>query len=185
MADLVQPLKFEHSSTGGTETDEVATAVDETEDYLSARGYALQRATRDESVVVDRDVSDNMTFKDVANPTPKTLTELLAGAGGLTEGSHNALRQLIHFVDNGPADGFASGAYRETIGGLFPTSIVWWESSSKLKKIVEKTIAGPAMTPSPITWVMYDTDGTTPLITLVDAIVYSGISETNRTRTWS
>ena len=64
------------------------------------------------------------------------------GGGGLTEYTHKRLRHLIHFIDEGPADGFASGAFKEVLpaGSPFPTSIIWWESTSKLQKIVEKTI---------------------------------------------
>ncbi|UCH26700.1 MAG: hypothetical protein JSV66_03365 [Trueperaceae bacterium] len=126
-----------------------------------------------------------MTFKDVSNPTPKTLTELLAGAGGLTEEAHKAIRQLIHFINEGPAEGFASGAYKETLpsAAIFPTSVIWWESSSKLKKIVEKTITWTGVNATTIEWKMYDTDGSTVLVTVTDAISYSGIFETTRTRT--
>lgn len=112
--------------------------------------------------------------------------------GGISIAQHKALRDIIHFIDDGPGDGFASGAYKETLpaGDPFPTSIIWWESSSKLKKIVEKTIervAGPAtnVAPTPVVWKLYDTDGTTVLVTVSDAIAYSGVFETSRTRTIS
>ena len=105
------------------------------------------------------------------------------GAGGITEAQHKALRALIHFIDNGPADGFTSGAYREMTGTVFPTAVIWWESSSKLKKIVEKTITWTGINPTTIVWKMYDTDGSTVLATVSDAISYSGVFETNRTRT--
>lgn len=108
---------------------------------------------------------------------------------GLSEAQHRALRQLIHFINDGPAEGFASGAYRETLpaASAFPTSIIWWESSSKLKKIVEKTITrsgigATAIAPTPIVWRIYDTDGTTVLVTVTDSITYSGVFETSRTR---
>lgn len=110
--------------------------------------------------------------------------------GGLTENAHKTLRQLIHFIDDGPAEGFTSGAYKEVIGGAFPTSIIWWESSSKLKKIVEKTItrsggSATLIAPTPIVWQIYDTDGSTVLATVSDAITYSGAFEVSRTRTIS
>ena len=112
-----------------------------------------------------------------------------APADVLTPTEHKALRQLIHFIDEGPACGFASGAYKETLpaGNPFPTSVIWWESSSKLQKIVEKTITrtgtGTNVTPTPIVWQMFDTDGNL-LVTLTDVIVYSGVFEISRTRTW-
>jgi len=105
------------------------------------------------------------------------------------ESFHEALRALIHFIDEGPACSFASGAYKETLpaGDAFPTSIIWWESASKTQKIVEKTITrtgtGTNVKPTPIVWKMYDTDGTTVLCTVTDVIVYTGVFETSRTRT--
>lgn len=106
--------------------------------------------------------------------------------GGISEAQHKILRQLIHFIDEGPAEGFASGAYKEVTGQPFPTSVIWWESSSKAKKIVEKTITygtSPKVVTS-IVWKMYDTDGTSVLATVTDAITYSsGVFEASRTRT--
>lgn len=109
------------------------------------------------------------------------------GGSGLTEAQHRALRQLIHFIDEGPADGFASGAYKETLpaGNPFPASIIWWTSAAKTAKIVEKTITRNSnKTPSQIQWKMYDVDGTTVLVTVTDAITYANnVFETSRTRT--
>lgn len=107
----------------------------------------------------------------------------LRSGSGLTETQHRALRQLIHFIDDGPAEGFVSGAYRETTGTAFPTAIIWWESSSKVKKIVEKLITYTGAFPTTIEWNIYDTDGSTKLATVSDAISYSGAFETHRTRT--
>jgi hypothetical protein len=73
------------------------------------------------------------------------------------------------------------------LGGVFPTSVIWWESSAKLKKIVEKTITrtgtGTNVAPTPIVWKIYDTDGSTVLVTVTDTITYNGVFETDRTRT--
>jgi hypothetical protein len=108
--------------------------------------------------------------------------------GGITPAQHKALRHLIHFIDEGPADGFASGAYRQVVGSkVFPTSIIWWESSAMSQKIVEKIITrtgtGTKVKPTPITWKMYDTDGTTVLATVMDDIQWSGPFEIARVRT--
>lgn len=96
------------------------------------------------------------------------------------------LRALIHFIDDGPTDGFASGAYHETLPSAdpFPTSFIWWTSSAKTHKIVELTLTlNTNKTPATEEWKMYDADGTTVLVTVTDAITYSGIFETSRTRT--
>lgn len=111
------------------------------------------------------------------------LLTTAGGSSGISAEQHQALRQLIHFVDNGPANGFASGAYRVTTGTVFPSAIVWWETSSMIKKIVEKLITYVGAFPSVIQWKMYDTDGSTVLASLTDTITYSGPFETSRTRT--
>ena len=106
--------------------------------------------------------------------------------GGISEPQHNALRVLIHLADGvgGPMEDFASGAYRETTPTTaFPTSVIWWESAAKLKKIVEKTITYTGAFPTTIKWESYDTDGSTVLATVTDSISYSGAFETDRTRT--
>ena len=111
------------------------------------------------------------------------------GSGGLTEVAHKALRQLIHFIDEGPSEGFTSGAFKEVIGGVFPTSVIWWTSAAKTLKIVEKIItrSGGGATnvaPTPIVWKMYDAAGSL-LVTVSDAITYSGAFEISRTRSVS
>lgn len=181
--DRVKPLKIESPDSGGTETDDFPTSVDKNEDFLDCRGITIQDDSSDDDAVrVSRDGND-MTFLD-KNNTVKTLTELVAGSGGLTEDAHKTLRQLIHFIDEGPAEGFASGAYKEiTPTGPFPTSVIWWESSSKLKKIIEQTITWSGPKATSVEWKMYDTDGSTVLATVTDSITYSGIFESNRTRT--
>jgi hypothetical protein len=114
----------------------------------------------------------------------ESLQELSDNASGISPTTHAALRQLIHLSDDdGPFEEFTSGAYREITGGVFPTSTIWWESSAKLEKIVEKTITRNAnKTPAVIEWKVYDTDGVTVLATATDTISYSGITETSRTR---
>ena len=104
--------------------------------------------------------------------------------GGLSAEQHKTLRQLIHFIEEGPAEGFTSGAYKETLpsGNPFPTSVIWWESSSKLKKIVERLVAWTGANPTTDQWKIYDTDGSTVLWIVTDTISYSGVFETTRTR---
>ena len=147
------------------------------------RGLYIQDDTSDdENVLVSRDSSGNMTFKDVVQSTAKTLTDLVAGTGGLTPDGHKVLRQLIHFIDDGPAEGFASGAYREVTGTVFPTAVIWYTDSSKTDKIVEKLITWTGVNATTIVWKIYDTDGSTVLATVTDTVAYSGVFETSRTR---
>lgn len=110
------------------------------------------------------------------------------GGSGLTPNEHQTLRQLIHFMNEGPANGFLSGAYKEILptASPFPTSIIWYESNTKAKKIVEKTYTYNAnKTPATIAWAMYATDGITVIATVSDAITYQGVFETSRTRSIS
>jgi hypothetical protein len=106
------------------------------------------------------------------------------GGSGISEAQHRVLRQLIHFIDDGPAEGFVSGAYKETLptADPFPTSMVWWESSSKLKKIVERLVTWTGAFPTTDQWKIYDTDGSTVLWIVTDTISYSGPFETHRVR---
>lgn len=184
-AERVQSVKWESIAEGGGEDDLFPTGCDPTEDACEWRGvyYQPDGGPRDEEVWSARD-GDDLKFRDKNNTTAKTLSELVAGSGGLTVDQHKVLRQLIHFIEDGPAEGFTSGAYRETLpsAAVFPTSVIWWESSSKLKKIVEKSITWSGANATVIEWKIYDTSNNV-LATVTDAITYSGIFETNRTRT--
>lgn len=108
------------------------------------------------------------------------------GGGDLTEAAHRGLRQLIHFLDNGPADGFGSGPlFLETlpVADPFPTSLTWYEDATKARKIVELTITlNGNKTPASEVWQVYASDGSTVLATVTDTINYSGIFETSRSR---
>jgi hypothetical protein len=152
--------------------------------------------TRDEVVndLVVRDQtslgnpSEEGTVRNVSNDLVVyiggTVKSLTSGAG-LSEGGHESLRQLIHFLDNGPGYGFGAGVnYEETTySGAFPTSSIWYEDSTKAKKIFswEGTWSGVKLTQE--THKIYDSDGSTVLAQAVDVMTYSGIFETNRTRT--
>lgn len=101
---------------------------------------------------------------------------------------HKAARDLIHFIDSGPADGFDSGSYLEILpsGDPFPTSEIWYVDNTKANKIVELTTSYNAnKTVSTEVWKMYDNDGSTVLVTLTDTYAYSGVFVTSVTRTWA
>ncbi|MGI0058127.1 MAG: hypothetical protein ACREBJ_00020 [Nitrosotalea sp.] len=110
------------------------------------------------------------------------------GGGGITPTEHETLRQLIHFIDEGPGDGFASGAFKEVLptGSPFPTSITWYLNVAKTLKLVEKFVTYNANKfPTAIHWNMYDYDGVTIVHTVIDTITYSTAFESTRTRTIS
>lgn len=109
----------------------------------------------------------------------------LLGGGGSIEPQHKTLRDLIHFIDEGPGDGFASGAFKENLpsGSPFPTSVTWYLDVAKTKKLVEKfiTYTNTAF-PTTIHWNMYDFDGVTIIHTVIDTITYNAAFEATRTR---
>lgn len=115
------------------------------------------------------------------------IAEVAQAGGGITPAQHKALRDLIHFIDDGPADGFASGAFKEQlpIGNPFPLEATWYTDNTKTSRIVHFECVRDAQQ-KPVTeiWQMFDAGGSL-LVTLSDAIVYSGIVEHTRTRTWA
>jgi hypothetical protein len=126
----------------------------------------------------------------IATPDDLVFLFLAASGSGITAAQHEQLRQLIHFIDEGPGHGFVSGAAKVVTGGLFPTDVTWWDSDPGInpgaKKIVQKTInrSFPAsvVLPTPIDWYMYDATGAL-VQHIQDNIVYTGIAETKRVRT--
>lgn len=102
------------------------------------------------------------------------------GGAGLTAATHRTLLQLIHFIDEGPAEGFTTGATKTITGTVFPTSILWKRADAT--KLVEQTITWTGPTPTTVVWKVYNTDGSTVLATVTDVISYSGVFETGRTR---
>lgn len=84
--DRVQVLKRESGDLGGDSADEQPweEPIEPQEDALEAAGVYLQDASnRDEAVLIWRD-GDDMKFKDVANPSGHTLTQLASGGVGLS-----------------------------------------------------------------------------------------------------
>jgi hypothetical protein len=133
-------------------------------------------------------VTDTITYSGVFELyRVRGIVDSLPISDPLTVEAHKYVRQLIHLADGvgGPFEGFASGAYRETLptANAFPTSIIWYNDNTKALKIVEKTIAyNTNKTVSLVSWKVYDTDGTTVLATVSDTPTYTGIFENDRTR---
>lgn len=100
--------------------------------------------------------------------------------GGISQAQHKVLLDLIHFIDEGPADTFTTGATKTTTGTVFPTQNLWRRSDST--KLVEQNITWTGAKPTTVEWKMYTTDGTTVLATVTDTISYSGPFETSRAR---
>lgn len=112
------------------------------------------------------------------------LKSLAAPASSsLTEAQHRNIRQLIHYIDDGPAAGALTGAFRETLpfGSPFPTLEIWWTSPDKVEKILQLEVTRSAILPVTESWKLFD--GATVVETVTDVITYSGVFETSRTRT--
>lgn len=102
------------------------------------------------------------------------------GSGGISAADHEVLLQLIHFIDEGPAEGFTTGATKTVTGTVFPTQILWKRSDTT--KLVEQNITWAGPLPTTVEWKMYAANGSTVLATVTDTIAYSGVFETGRTR---
>lgn len=152
------------------------------------KGQLRAKLLASEIIVVDSNI-DLLQFDDVhklfLQQSGITLgLEVIT----LTDSQHETLRKLIHLADGvgGPMEGFASGSFRESLplDDPFPTSIIWWESSSKVEKIIEKTLAYDASKRiTSISWKVFDESGSL-LATVTDTFAYNGSSpfESSRTR---
>lgn len=159
------------------------------------KGQLLGKLLSKEITVVDSNI-DLLQFDDLHKTflEQSGITvglEVTAFGGGMTDNQHKTLRQLIHLADGvgGPMEGFASGSFRESLpqDDPFPTSIIWWESSAKIEKIVEKTLAYDANKRiTSISWKVYDESGSL-LATVTDTFAYNGASpfESSRSRVLS
>ena len=101
---------------------------------------------------------------------------------------HRTRRELIHFIESGgPCDGFQGGSplYREMDGSPpFFTGITWYVDNTKAKKIVDLVVnrSGGVLSVTEA-WKMYDTDGSTVKVQVVDTITYtSNVFESSRSR---
>jgi hypothetical protein len=112
---------------------------------------------------------------------PTGPTGAIGPTGSTDPGPHETLRQLIHFIDEGPGAGFPSGAYKEILGRPFPTGVVWWENDAKVNKIYEKLmVLDGSKNPTGITYATYS--GGLLYEAMSEVIVYSGPFEVSRTR---
>lgn len=147
----------------------------------SAREAAVGFYPTDVGKLSFQESDKTLWMLDIDDP-PEWVQVAGGGGGELTIEAHKVLRQLIHFIADGPAEGFASGAYKEVTGTVFPTAIVWYnEVGVSKKKIVEKLITWSGAFPSIITWKVYDA-AEVLLATVTDTITYAGAFETSRTR---
>jgi hypothetical protein len=83
-------------------------------------------------------------------------------------------------------DGMGDAAYQymETVGGVFPTSYIWYSGANNTTpKVYEKVVTRDAQQrASDITWMLYNPAGTLAA-TVFDVITYTSGVESSRTRT--
>jgi hypothetical protein len=96
--------------------------------------------------------------------------------------THQILRQLIHFIDDGPGQGFPSGTTKQVYGKPFPSGVIWYTDATRTEKLLEKVIYPPLNRPTAITWNLYATGGTLVAQMMTDHIVYTGAFEAWRIR---
>ena len=188
MADRTRPLKIETPTEGGSQTDGFPTEVNPNQDGVDANAYFLQNATSaDSKVFVDRDNTDQgMRFTDPLVGTKK-LNRLISNALTDTQ-SHQALLDIIHFLDDGPGDGWPSGAVRVR-NNTAPngTGWVWYTSTALTARIIDLTItyAAGSIVPATKVWRLYAANGTTVVRTVTDTLTYVGPILTQKQRSWS
>lgn len=81
MVDKVKPLKTENS-VDGTEDDVNYTELDPTEDYVAAKGIALENSN---SRLIDLDVEGNIQFKDASHTSPVSLKSITDKPSDMSE----------------------------------------------------------------------------------------------------
>lgn len=73
MADKIKPLKIENPATGGTQTDPFPVETNPAQDYLAAKGLALENS---DTRLLDLDGSGNFQFKDATETAYMQLWKL-------------------------------------------------------------------------------------------------------------
>lgn len=150
-----------------------------------------QTSYRDVAVVI-ADTGNSASSAVGAVTYANALFKLTDGSGSyeprtVYQLTHTALADLIHYLDDGPA---VTGAYKTTsyiAATPFVSGYVWYTSSAQTTRIVDRSFTYPSGTylaPVSDVWRVYNAAGAV-VHTVSDSIVYSGISETARTRVYS
>lgn len=108
-----------------------------------------------------------------------------SASSGITDTDHKTLRQLIHFINEGPGDGFYSNPFREIVGGLFPSRVTWWSDSGKTIRLFQTEVTRSGIYPVTQSYKMYASNGVTLLAVATDVIAYNGAFEVARSRSFA
>lgn len=86
MADKIKPLKIENPANGGTELDFLPTESNPSEDYVAAKGIALEN---NDNRLIDLDGSGNIQFKDAVETTAISVRKLRTANQNLFDNTSN------------------------------------------------------------------------------------------------
>jgi hypothetical protein len=184
--DLVQLEKQESAGLGGNAGDELpfAAPIEPQEDAIEVAGVMLQETGRRNRQVALWPDGNDMRFRDISNPGTAggghTLSELLSGAGGgITEGQHRNLDQLVHEI--------AEDYYEEfTYSAGKITNITHWTDAGKTTKIREQIFTYTGNKVNTIVTKQYDGAGVVKSgETMTETFAYSGNSITSITAVMS
>lgn len=103
---------------------------------------------------------------------------------GINDIDHKSLRQLVHFIDDGPGDNLYDNPYKEIVGGMFPTRITWWTNSNKNYKIFQTEITRSGIYPTTQSYKVYSSTGIQTNCA-TDVIIYDGPFEVARKRSFT
>jgi hypothetical protein len=186
--DQVRVLKIECPAEGGTQTDFAPTELNPFQDAPVVPAIYVQNTagtTLDRAAFVDRNSAD-LRLTD-ANAGTKNAQDLVTRVlGGVA--SHASLLDIVHFLDEGPGDGWGSGAnLRVTRTGPLLATKTWYTSTANTAVPIIQ-VAYTYLTGTPLlgtkTWKLYNAAGVV-VRTLTDTITYSGVLVASVTRAWS
>jgi hypothetical protein len=188
MADRVRPLGLECPQEGGTQIYSAPTEINPNQDGVDCNALFLQSASSaDSRVFVDRDSTDQGLRFTEPTVGVKKLNRLVSNSLSDTQ-SHQALLDIIHFLDDGPGDGWASGAVRVRVGtGPNAGGWVWYTSTAMTARIIDMTVTYPAgsILPQTKAWRLYAANGTSVIRTLTDTYTWNGPLLTQKARSWT
>lgn len=186
MVDRNRSLKLE-DSVGGSSTDMTPTETAPNSDGLDARAYFAQNDTSADSAVYLSRTGANLTLTDAVAGT-KNAVDLVSRVLGATS-AHASLLDIQHLLgDEGPGDGWASGANMRTVySGPLLTSRTWYASSSaSAAPIVRYAVTYKTGTPlaATQTWTLYTISGAV-YRQVVDTLTWAGPQLAGVVRTWA
>lgn len=182
--DAVRALCLENPVTGGTQIALAQRELDPSQDALTAAGVFLQNASNsasDKTTLVSRSAA-GMTFQDIN--VSRVLGELVSSTRGASS-AHQSLLDVIHFLNDGPGDGWASGAVcQDNYSGLLLVSSTWYTDATQSKRIVAQSWTYSGLLIATEKTILYAADGVSIVRSVTDTYSYSGSIRTQRTRTW-